>query len=46
MVITVEPGCYFNSSLLEPAFKNPAQAQYLNPDAISKFMVRRVELSL
>ena len=46
MVITVEPGCYFNASLLEPAFKDPAKARYLNPDAISKFMVRLMMVCL
>ncbi len=30
MVITVEPGCYFNPFLLEPAFDSPSQGQFLN----------------
>ena len=39
MVITVEPGCYFNPFLLNPAFKNPAQAKYLNKSSIQTYMV-------
>ena len=39
MVITVEPGCYFGASLLEPALKDPAKAQYLDADALAKFKV-------
>ena len=39
-VITVEPGCYFNSSLLLPAFENPQQRQFLSKDALMGFMVR------
>ena len=30
MVITVEPGCYFNPFLLEPAFDSAEQGQFLN----------------
>ena len=30
MVITVEPGCYFNPFLLEPAFESPSQGPFLN----------------
>ena len=41
MVITVEPGCYFNAFLLEPAFKHAQQSKFLNRDQILPFMVRR-----
>ena len=34
MVLTVEPGIYFNHSLLEGAFKDPARAQFLNETLI------------
>mmetsp|Transcript_1574 Transcript_1574/g.5548 ORF Transcript_1574/g.5548 Transcript_1574/m.5548 type:complete len:528 (+) Transcript_1574:37-1620(+) len=37
-VITVEPGIYFNSALLEPALANPAEAQYLVADKIQPFL--------
>lgn len=40
MVITVEPGCYFNASLLQPALEDPAKAAYLNAEPLSTFMVR------
>ncbi|KAL3139068.1 hypothetical protein ABBQ32_005865 [Trebouxia sp. C0010 RCD-2024] len=30
MVVTVEPGCYFNPFLLHPAFEDPSQAPFLN----------------
>ncbi|GAX86082.1 hypothetical protein CEUSTIGMA_g13495.t1 [Chlamydomonas eustigma] len=38
MVITVEPGCYFNSALLLPAFKDPKQSKFLVEDAIRPFL--------
>lgn len=38
MVITVEPGCYFNPFLLNPAFNNPAQAKYLIKSRLQTFM--------
>jgi len=38
MVITVEPGCYFNPFLLNPAFTNPAQAKYLNKSRLQSYM--------
>lgn len=38
MVVTVEPGCYFNPFLLHPAFEDPAQGPFLNK--------RRLEASL
>lgn len=34
MVITVEPGCYFNPTLLLPALENPAQSKYLVREAV------------
>ena len=34
MVLTVEPGIYFNHSLLENAFKDPAKAKFLNEPLI------------
>jgi Xaa-Pro dipeptidase len=37
-VITVEPGCYFNPSLLLPAFENPAASKYLVKEAIMPYM--------
>lgn len=40
MVVTVEPGCYFNPSLLHPAFKNPQQSKYLDQQRIQSCMVR------
>ncbi len=40
MVITVEPGCYFNRFLLEPAFQDPQLAKFLRPERISQFWVR------
>ena len=39
-MITVEPGCYFNSSLLLPAFDTPQHSKYLNREALEGFMVR------
>eukprot|EP01126_Amoeba_proteus_P065736 TRINITY_DN93_c0_g2_i1.p1 TRINITY_DN93_c0_g2~~TRINITY_DN93_c0_g2_i1.p1 ORF type:complete len:278 (+),score=73.78 TRINITY_DN93_c0_g2_i1:790-1623(+) len=36
MVITVEPGVYFNRSVLEPAFSRPNQAQFMNVEKIKK----------
>lgn len=37
IVITVEPGCYFNPELYEPAFKNPELAKYINRDVCLRF---------
>ena len=39
MVITVEPGCYFNRFLLEPAFQDPKLAKFLRPERIRQFWV-------
>jgi len=36
MVITVEPGIYFIEAILEPAFKNPEQAKFLNIEKLKK----------
>ena len=38
MVVTVEPGCYFNPFLLQPAFEDSRQSPFLNN--------RRLEASL
>ncbi|GIL91640.1 hypothetical protein Vretimale_9601 [Volvox reticuliferus] len=38
MVITVEPGCYFNPALLLPALEEPAQAKYLVREAVMSYM--------
>ncbi|KAK9798996.1 hypothetical protein WJX73_000520 [Symbiochloris irregularis] len=38
MIVTVEPGCYFNPFLLEPAFQNPAQAKYLGEKRLRECM--------
>lgn len=40
MVITVEPGCYFNPSLLKPALEDSAQAPFLVKDRILSMLVR------
>jgi len=37
MVITVEPGVYFGDALLEAAYNNPDQAQYMNKERIEEF---------
>jgi len=37
MVITVEPGIYFNRYTFNTYFDNPAKAKYLNKDAIEPF---------
>ena len=42
LTLLLQPGCYFNESLLEPAFENAEQQQqqkYLNKEALQKFMV-------
>lgn len=40
MVITVEPGCYFNEFTLRPALKDAALAHLLVPERIEALMVR------
>ncbi|CAI7857404.1 unnamed protein product [Closterium sp. NIES-53] len=37
MVITVEPGCYFIDSLLDPALADPAVARFLVPERLAQF---------
>lgn len=37
MYVTVEPGCYFIKPLLEKAFKDPKQAQFLVKENIDRF---------
>ncbi len=39
MVITVEPGCYFNPCLLQPALKNAEQAPFLVKERVLSLMV-------
>lgn len=38
MIITVEPGCYFNPVLLLPAFEDPVHSKFLVKEAIQPFM--------
>jgi len=44
MVLTVEPGCYFNEYLLQPALDDPKTAQYLVRDRIESLLVRSLIL--
>jgi Xaa-Pro dipeptidase len=37
MMLTVEPGCYFNDPLLDAALANPAQARFLNAEVLQRF---------
>lgn len=39
MVVTVEPGCYFNPFLLEPAFEDSTQSPFLNRRRLQGSMV-------
>ncbi len=39
MVITVEPGCYFNPALLKPALEDKAQAAFLVRDRVLSLLV-------
>ena len=39
MVITVEPGCYFNPCLLQPALENTEQAPFLVKERVLSLMV-------
>ncbi|EDO29537.1 predicted protein [Nematostella vectensis] len=38
MVLTIEPGIYFNGSILEPALKNPEISRFLNRAMIEDFL--------
>jgi len=38
MVVTVEPGVYFIRTLLEGAFNNPDQVQFLNVEKLTQFL--------
>lgn len=38
MCVTVEPGCYFNSFLLEPAMADPATAHLFVQEKVKRFM--------
>ena len=40
MVITVEPGCYFNEFMLRPALSDATLAHLLVPERIEAMMVR------
>jgi len=37
MVITVEPGIYFNDGVLNAALRNPKQAKFINVDVLARF---------
>ena len=39
MVITVEPGCYFNPALLKPALEDASQAAFLVKDRVLSLLV-------
>lgn len=39
MVITVEPGCYFNPALLKPALEDSSHAPFLVKDRIKALLV-------
>lgn len=38
MVVTVEPGCYFNEFLLKPILEDPARSKYINRDVLDRYM--------
>jgi Xaa-Pro dipeptidase len=38
MVVTVEPGCYFNEFLLNPLFKDPTKSKYINKQVLDRYM--------
>jgi len=42
MVITVEPGCYFNEFTMRPALADASMKHLLVPERIEHFMVRAV----
>jgi len=37
MVITVEPGIYFNQPTIDKGMKNPAQAKFINAEVLKRF---------
>jgi len=37
MVITVEPGCYFNDYLIDAALKDPARSKFMVESVINRF---------
>ena len=39
MVITVEPGCYFNPALLKPALEDSSHARFLVKDRVNSLLV-------
>ena len=39
MVITVEPGCYFNPALLKPALENKTHAPFLVKQRVISLLV-------
>lgn len=38
MMVTVEPGCYFNDFLLAPILNDSEKAKYVNQDVLKKYM--------
>jgi Xaa-Pro dipeptidase len=38
MVLTVEPGCYFNEALLRPALNDTILSGYLNKTAVEHYL--------
>ena len=38
MVLTIEPGIYFNNTLISEAIMDEEKAQYLNIDLINEFL--------
>ncbi len=46
MVLTVEPGCYFNPFLLKPALDDHKSAQFLIRDRIESLLVSGLPYTL
>ena len=44
MIITVEPGCYFNEFTMRPALADASLAHLLVPDRIEPLMVRAADV--